>query len=135
LQSLPQAANSNADRLVTDLQLQLIDRLGGHEADHPVRTCDHLNDGRHAILLDPRNDPGEAIARRPRRHRPVTRLRSLVRKEARDLADRHNPLATARPAHLQAPVGLPATQRLDRDLEHLCRQADANGGPGPARGC
>src|SRR5262245_1703850 len=35
----------DADGLVADFQAHLVDRFGGHQADHAVRSRDHLDDG------------------------------------------------------------------------------------------
>ena len=68
------------DRLVADLQAQLVDGLGGHQADDPVRPGDDLDDGGDAVVLDPGDDAREPVAGRLGDDRPVGRRLAAARR-------------------------------------------------------
>ena len=85
----------DADRLVADLQAQLVDGLGRHEADEPVRAGEDLDDGRDPVRLDPGDDAGEPVAGRLGDDRPIGRGLPPLAEQPRDLADLDEPLATS----------------------------------------
>src|SRR2546421_7732862 len=63
----------DADRLVADAQVQLVDRFRGHEAHEAVWPGEDLDDGRDPVALDAGDDAGEAVSRGLGDDRPVRR--------------------------------------------------------------
>src|SRR5437667_6849777 len=51
----------HADRLVAHLQVQLLGRLGGHQAHEAVRPRHELHDRRDTVAFDARHDASEAV--------------------------------------------------------------------------
>src|SRR4051794_31546381 len=114
------------DRLVTDLQLELVDGLGGHQADEPMRSGEDLDDSGNAILLDPRHDAREAVARRLGDDRSIgARLASLA-DEPRDLRDRHESLAARGPDRRESAGLGPPSNGVHGHAQHLRRAPDPN---------
>src|SRR4029077_17587817 len=102
-----------------DLEIELLHGLRGHQADHPVRPGDDLDDGRHAVTLDPRDDPGEPVAGRLGHDRSIRRGPATLVEQSGHVADVDESLAAPGPGHPQTAVGSPAPEGFDRDPEHL----------------
>ena len=125
----------DADRLVADLETHVLDGLGGHEADHPVRTGDHLDDRRHPILLDAGDDAREPVSGGLRDDRSIGRRLAALIEEPADLVEVDHALAALGSLHPESSLGLPASQRLDRHTEHLGGLAHAKAPPGRSCVC
>jgi len=103
----------------TRLDPELVERVGGHQRNHALRTGAQLHDPGKPVAFHPHDHAREAVPRRLARDALELEGGRGFREEPRQVGTGDDPMATGAPGRRQAPVVGPSTHRIDAHAEHV----------------